>query len=154
MAYATKVLATTTAVLVGVSSTPYQYAEDSKGRLYQLVNPFNQTSALHYDLDGKNLEVDFPNGTKELRTYYSPRDWLNTITLQAANGAADDSTEVQIGGLAGLLAPLVGKQPPDSHVWIMDGPTPAFVKSEQPLFLGGPVWRIELVSPEWPRPKP
>ena len=26
---------------------------------------------------------------------------------------------------------------------------PAFVKAEQRLFLGGPVWRIELVSPTW-----
>ena len=26
--------------------------------------------------------------------------------------------KVEIGGLAGVVAPLVGKQPPDSHVWI------------------------------------
>jgi hypothetical protein len=59
--------------------------------------------------------------------------------------------KVEIGGLRGLLAPLVGKQPPDSHVWILEGDAPAFVKSEQTLFLGGPIWRIELVSPTWPR---
>jgi len=56
-----------------------------------------------------------------------------------------------IGGISGLLAPLVGKQPPDSHVWILEGDVPAFVKSEQSLFLGGPIWRIELVTPTWPR---
>jgi hypothetical protein len=56
---------------------------------------------------------------------------------------------VDIGGLSGLIAPLVGKQPPDSHVWILGGDTPAFVKAEQPFFLGGDVWRIELVSPTW-----
>ena len=59
--------------------------------------------------------------------------------------------KVDIGGVAGLVAPLVGKQPPDSHVWILEGDAPAFVKSEQPLFNGGPLWRIELVSPVWPR---
>jgi hypothetical protein len=59
--------------------------------------------------------------------------------------------KVDIGGLSGVLAPLLGKQPPDSHVWILSGDAPAFVKSEQPLFLGGPVWRIELVSPVWSR---
>jgi hypothetical protein len=58
--------------------------------------------------------------------------------------------KVEIGGLSGLLAPLVGKQPPDSHVWVLGGEAPAFVKAEQALFLGGPVWRIELVSPIWP----
>ena len=58
--------------------------------------------------------------------------------------------KAEIGGLAGLLAPLVGKQPPDTHVWILEGPAPAFVKSEGPLFYGGPLWRIELTSPVWP----
>jgi hypothetical protein len=59
--------------------------------------------------------------------------------------------KVDIGGVSGLLAPLVGKQPPDSHVWVLGGEAPAFVKAEQALYLGGPVWRIELVSPVWPR---
>jgi len=59
--------------------------------------------------------------------------------------------KIDIGGFAGLVAPLVGKQPPDSHVWILEGDAPAFVKSEGPLHLGGPIWRIELLSPGWPR---
>jgi hypothetical protein len=59
--------------------------------------------------------------------------------------------KVSIGGIAGAVAPLIGKQPPDSQVWILGGDTPAFIKSEQPLYNEGPVWRIELVSPTWPR---
>jgi hypothetical protein len=59
--------------------------------------------------------------------------------------------KVEIGGVAGVVAPLLGKQPPDSHVWILGGPAPAFVKSEQPFYNGGPLWRVELVSPAWPR---
>src|SRR6185295_2116145 len=58
--------------------------------------------------------------------------------------------KVEIGGIAGLLAPLVGKQPPDSHVWILDAAVPAFVKAEQPLYAGSPLWRIELATPLWP----
>ena len=57
--------------------------------------------------------------------------------------------KVEIGGVAGLVAPLVGKQPPDSHVWVLGGEAPAFVKSEGPMFQDGPIWRIELVSPVW-----
>ncbi|HKT81054.1 MAG TPA: hypothetical protein VJP86_12595 [Vicinamibacterales bacterium] len=57
--------------------------------------------------------------------------------------------KVDIGGIAGFFAPIVGKQPPDSHVWILGGEAPAFVKSEQPLYAGGPIWRIELASPVW-----
>lgn len=57
--------------------------------------------------------------------------------------------KVEIGGVAGLAAPLVGKQPPDTHVWILDGDAPVFVKLEGPLYQGGPTWRIELTSPVW-----
>jgi hypothetical protein len=58
---------------------------------------------------------------------------------------------VEIGGVAGALAPLVGKQPPDTSVWILEGDAPAFVKSEGPLAAGADPWRIELVSPVWPK---
>ena len=54
--------------------------------------------------------------------------------------------KAEIGGVAGFLAPLVGKQPPDTHVWIFDGAPPSFAKSEGPLFYGGPIWRIELTK--------
>ena len=57
--------------------------------------------------------------------------------------------KVEIGGISGVVAPLLGKQPPDSHVWILHAEAPAFVKSEQPLYNGGPLWRIELTSPVW-----
>jgi hypothetical protein len=69
----------------------------------------------------------------------------------ASRTATHYVVKIEIGGFAGLVAPLVGKQPPDSHVWVLPGEAPAFVKSEGPLHLGGPIWRIELVSPVWPR---
>ena len=55
--------------------------------------------------------------------------------------------KVKIGGVAGLVAPLLGKQPPDTHVWVLTGDAPAFVKLEGPLYAGGPIWRIELATP-------
>src|SRR5712691_5615186 len=54
--------------------------------------------------------------------------------------------KVEIGGAAGFLARLMGKQPPDMHVWVLGGEAPAFVKSEGPLYAGGPTWRIQLAS--------
>src|SRR5579872_6337423 len=57
---------------------------------------------------------------------------------------------VELGGVAGVVAPIVGKQPQDSNVWIMGGKAPTFLKSEGPQFEGGPSWRIELASPTWP----
>jgi hypothetical protein len=59
--------------------------------------------------------------------------------------------KVEIGGLTGIVAPLVGKQPPDTYVWISKGEGPAFLKSEGPLYVGVPVWRIELTAPRYPK---
>jgi hypothetical protein len=59
--------------------------------------------------------------------------------------------KVEIGGAAGIVAPLIGKQPPDFHVWILGGEAPTFLRSEGPLYDGGPVWRMELISPVWPQ---
>jgi len=54
--------------------------------------------------------------------------------------------KVEIGGLTGFLARLIGKQPADTHVWVLGGEAPAFVKAEGPLYVGGPIWRIQLAS--------
>ena len=65
--------------------------------------------------------------------------------------ALNYSIKIEIGGIAGLVASWVGKQPPDSHVWILGGEAPAFVKSETLSYMGGPMWRTELLAPTWPR---
>jgi hypothetical protein len=56
---------------------------------------------------------------------------------------------VELGGLAGLIAPMIGKEPADSFAWVSGKQVPAFIKSENPLYLGGPLLRTELVSPVW-----
>lgn len=58
--------------------------------------------------------------------------------------------DVHIGGLTGALAHVMGKDPPDTHVWILGGEAPAFIRSEGPMFADGPIWRIDLVSPSFP----
>jgi hypothetical protein len=69
----------------------------------------------------------------------------------SARKATDYVLKVDIKGIAGVVAPLVGKQPPDSHVWILEGEAPAFVRSQAPMFMGGPAWKTDLVSPVWSR---
>jgi hypothetical protein len=69
-------------------------------------------------------------------------------------GAAYKATvfvvKVELGGLTGAIAPLLGKQPADTKVWVVAAGAPAFVKAEQSLYPGGPIWRIEMTSPAWP----
>lgn len=56
--------------------------------------------------------------------------------------------KIKIAGIAGVVAPLIGKEPPDLHVWIISGGAPVFVRSEGPFFEGGPIWTIEFAAPE------
>jgi hypothetical protein len=51
--------------------------------------------------------------------------------------------KTKIEGAAGAIAPLVGKQPPDIHVWLVKSEAPTFVEFEGPLSEDGPVWRTQ-----------
>jgi len=79
-----------------------------------------------------------PTGTKD-------PFWIGNAKYDAVHYVL----KIDIGGIAGKVAPLVGKQPPDSAVWILDGTPPLVVKFEGQLFEGGPVWQMELTAPTW-----
>jgi hypothetical protein len=72
-------------------------------------------------------------------------------TGSASHRATHYVLRADLGGIPGLIARFAGKQPPDSHVWVLGGAAPTFVRAEYPLYLGGPLCRVELVSPKWPR---
>ncbi len=61
------------------------------------------------------------------------------------------TVKIEIGGVKGVIAPLVGKQPPDTYVWVLGGTAPVFVKSEGSSCEGCDVLRIQLTSPVWPK---
>jgi hypothetical protein len=62
--------------------------------------------------------------------------------------------KIDIGGVVGVAAKALGKQPPPEDFWIAAGNAPVFLKSEGPLYEDGPIWRIELASPVWPKTPP
>jgi hypothetical protein len=55
---------------------------------------------------------------------------------------------IKIPGAAGVVAPLIGKKPPDLHLWILKSESPTFIEFEGLLSEDTPVWRIELAAPE------
>jgi hypothetical protein len=59
------------------------------------------------------------------------------------------NVKVNLGGITGIVAPMVGKQPPDTHVWVTESIVPAIVRVEGALYTEGPVWDIQLASPRW-----
>src|SRR5512142_725389 len=80
----------------------------------------------------------------------SPAGEERFSTGASARKATHYVVKVHVPGLAGAVASVLGKIPPASHVWVLGGEAPAFVKAELALFAGGPTWRLELLSPVWP----
>lgn len=64
--------------------------------------------------------------------------------------ATDYTIHVELGGLTGVIAPMIGKEPPDYHIWVQSGAPPAFIREEGPLYEGGPIWRMEAITPRFP----
>jgi hypothetical protein len=68
----------------------------------------------------------------------------------ATDSAVRFTLKPKLGLLLRIGAELKGQAPPDSHLWIVTAEVPAFVRFEGPLY-SGPVWRIDLTSPRWPK---
>jgi hypothetical protein len=95
----------------------------------------------------RNVQPD----TKETKISYlatTPKPRLIHLVVQPegeemfhsgerSNKALKFKIHVDIGGISGVVAPLIGKEPPDTHVWISAGQVPAFLRSEEPLYF----WR-------------
>jgi hypothetical protein len=62
--------------------------------------------------------------------------------------------KVDLGGVAGVIAPVVGKQPKDTMVWVVEGDVPGFVRQVGQLYEGGPIVSIELSGTSFPRSAP
>jgi len=109
----------------------------------------------------KNVSPDVPSTTVSM-LFATPKPQLVKLVItpvskepfsvgRASYKATRFNVKVEIGGLKGVLAKLLGKQPLDTSVWILGGEAPGFVRSEGQLYQDGPVWRIELASPDYPR---
>jgi hypothetical protein len=127
----------------------------------------NQHFALPSDLGNGLLPIllmNMPRGTPQIEipmVVAAPKPRLVKIVLNAqgtepfslagfSREAMHYVAKVDLGGVAKVVAPMVGKQPPDSQIWILGGEAPVVLRSETPSYMGGPMWRMELASPVWP----
>jgi hypothetical protein len=110
-----------------------------------------------------NLIQDLPPDTRKMEVPFlaaAPKPRLVKLAIApegeypfTAGGhsykAAKYVLKVELGGVAGVVAPMIGKQPADSHVWVTGGRVPAVVRVDTALYPEGPVWSIQLASPSW-----
>lgn len=108
----------------------------------------------------ENMQPDAPQATVSMLVFTpSPRVVKLAISRQGEEPFSVVGTshqgiryeiKIELGGLAGVVAPLIGKQPPDIRLWITGGQAPTFVKEEGPIYADGPMLTIELARPVWP----
>lgn len=68
----------------------------------------------------------------------------------SARKAIHYEIKIDLGGVAGVVAPLIGKKPPNIQLWTMGGAATAFAREQGPLYPEGPMVTIQLASPTWP----
>jgi hypothetical protein len=83
----------------------------------------------------------------------SPRGEETFSLAGASRKALHYEIRVDLGGVSGIVAPMIGKQPPNIQLWVIGGPAPSFLKSENPIYPEGPSVTIQLASPTWPESK-
>jgi len=71
--------------------------------------------------------------------------WVGSASSQATRFLVKPN----VPGFKGVLASIVGKQPPEVRMWIAPEPAPVLVRFEGALFVDGPPWRIDLAAPRW-----
>jgi len=77
------------------------------------------------------------------------RDGEDRVTFGARSRKAERfNIHVSLGGVAGAVAPLLGKQPPDLKMWTL-GELPVFIRMVGPLYMDGPIWTIAWAAPKW-----
>lgn len=57
--------------------------------------------------------------------------------------------KIDLGGVAEVVAPLIGKKPPDVQLWTIGGEAPTFLREQGPIYPEGPTVSIALASPTW-----
>lgn len=91
------------------------------------------------------------NKGRQIHLNIRPMQFTPVVVAGQKHKAMEFDIKIELGGVAGVVAPVIGKQPPDVRFWILAGPVPTVLAEESPLYLDGPVWRIELSSPVWPK---
>ncbi len=106
---------------------------------------------------------NFPNDRAEMKVSYLAVSSKPRLVTLSVKPVGEDTFEIggvshrskrfnihtEIHGVAGIIAPLIGKQPSDIQMWVSEGEVPMFLKMEGPLYAGGPIWTMLTAAPVW-----
>lgn len=147
---------------VDVAKSEVTYTEFKDGKEERKTEHMDLPPDLANGLVSSVVE-NMPAGSGELKVSYltaSPKPRVVKLVITPDGGdrffvggarrqAKQYRIHVDLGGVAGVIAPVIGKQPTDIEMWVAGGEVPAFVKLRGALYEQGPIWTMELTSPRW-----
>jgi hypothetical protein len=104
--------------------------------------------------DSQGITVGFVIATPKPRlvTLAIQPDGVRTVHIAGIRRRATDfRIKIELGGVAGVIAPVIGKQPKDVHLWVLQGEAPVFLRESGQFYEGAPVWRIEQTTAQFDR---
>ena len=81
-----------------------------------------------------------PDGTASFTAIAGARRTANRFRIK-----------LELGGVAGVIAPMVGKQPADTIIWLLEGDAPVIVREDTQLADGTPLVSLELAGTSFPQ---
>jgi hypothetical protein len=133
--------------------------ESGKTTAHDLKIPFDLANGIVTQIlqslpeDAAETRVSYvlPVAKPRLATLVIARAGEDTYTLAGERQTARKlEIKVDLGGLAGVIAPILGKEPKPTTAWMAAGRIPMFIRIETQFYEGAPLWTIRQTAPQWP----
>jgi hypothetical protein len=98
------------------------------------------------------LGLVVPSGGKGrlIHLAITPGEQASFTVAGARRKATVYRMKLDLGGVAGVVAPIICKQPPDIIIWVLEGDPPLFVREIGQLSEDGPILSIEFSGATFP----
>ncbi len=132
--------------------------ESGKTSTHDLKIPFDLANGIitqvlqNIPQDTAETKVSYvlPTAKPRIATLVISRAGEDTYTLGGERQTAKKlEIKVDLGGVAGVIAPILGKEPKPTTAWMAGGRVPMFIRIQTQFFEGGPLWTIEQTAPGW-----
>ena len=121
---------------------PFDLANGIVTQVLQNISPDTAETKVSYVL---------PTSKPRLATLVISRSGEDAYTLGGERQTAKKlELKVDLGGVAGLIAPMIGKEPKPTYAWMAGGHVPMFIRIQTQFYEGAPLWTIEQTAPVWP----
>jgi hypothetical protein len=133
--------------------------ESGKTNLHELKIPFDLANGIITQVlqnipeDTAETKVSYvlPTSKPRLATLAISRAGEDVYTLGGERQTAKKlEIKVELGGVAGVIAPVIGKEPKSGTAWMAGGKVPMFIRIKTQFYEGGPLWTIQQTAPGWP----